>query len=66
MGGKRFLSAEVSADKSVAPALALGLVALATAVFAALLIGPAPIDRSSVVVELFDRLPLLNFESGLS
>ena len=44
MGGKRFLSAEVSADKSVAPALALGLVALATAVFAALLIGPASID----------------------
>ena len=66
MGGKRFLSAEISADKSVASALALGLVALATAVFAALLIGPAQIDRSSVVVELFDRLPLLSFESGLS
>ena len=66
MGRKRFLSAEFSADKSVAPAIALGLFALVAAVFAALLIGPAQVDRSSIVFELFDRLPLLNIDSGLS
>ena len=60
------MSALVSADKSVAPAIALGLFALVAAVFAALLIGPAQVDRSSIVFELFDRLPLLNIDSGLS
>ena len=66
MGRKSFLYAQGSADKSVAPAIALGLYALVAAVFAALLIGPAQVDRSSIVFELFDRLPLLNIDSGLS
>ncbi len=44
----------------------MGLGVLLAALAAGLLIGPADIDRSSILLELLDRLPVVSVDSGLA
>lgn len=48
------------------PAMALSVVALGGAVLAALLLGPAGLAPKAVLLEVLDRLPFVDVESGLS
>ena len=59
-------STAVVSEKLRAPWLLSGLLAVACATAASLLIGPADIEISAVLLELTDRLPLIDVNSGLS
>ncbi len=53
-------------DKLRAPGLFMGIAVIIGATLAGLLIGPAGIDRTAVLLELLDRIPLVSIESDLS
>lgn len=48
------------------PAMVLSVVALGGAILAALLLGPAGLAPKAVLLEVLDRLPFVDVESGLS
>tara|TARA_B100001250_G_scaffold411127_1_gene439057 strand:+ start:1028 stop:2116 length:1089 start_codon:yes stop_codon:yes gene_type:complete len=59
-------SSGVVTEKLRIPSLLTGVLAIAVATAAGLLIGPADIDRTNVLKELLDRVPLISVDSGLS
>ena len=64
--GARSESTAVASERLRAPWFLVGVVAIVCAAVAGLLIGPADIKISAVMLELMDRLPLVTADSGLS
>ncbi len=60
------LYSSLKPEKPGASQYLMGLGVLLAALAAGLLIGPADIDRSSILLELLDRLPVVSVDSGLS
>ena len=56
----------VLSEKVRAPGLSLGFVAIFVAAGAGLLVGPAGIDKTAVIMELLGRIPFISIDSGLS
>jgi len=59
-------SGAVVSERLRASWVLLGLLAIVSAIAAGLLIGPADLESSGVILELIDRLPLVTVDSGLS
>ena len=59
-------SGAVVSERLRASWVLLGLLAIVSAMAAGLLIGPADLESSGVILELIDRLPLVTVDSGLS
>ena len=73
MPGKEFLgkaaafrSPSAVTERLRVRSLLAGVLAIAIAASAALLIGPADIDKTNVLREILDRLPFVSVDSGLS
>lgn len=73
MPGKEFLgkaaafrSSSAVTERLRVRSLLAGVLAIAIAASAALLIGPADIDKTNVLREILDRLPFVSVDSGLS
>jgi len=60
------LSSSVTSDKVPITGLGFGCLVLIGAFVSGVLVGPAHIDKSAVIVELASWLPLIEAESGLS
>ena len=59
-------SGAVVSERLRASWVLLGLLSIVSAIAAGLLIGPADLESSGVILELIDRLPLVTVDSGLS
>ena len=59
-------SGAVVSERLRASWVLLGLLAIVSAIAAGLLIGPADLESSGVILELIDHLPLVTVDSGLS
>ena len=60
------LYSSLKPEKPGASQYLMGLGVLLATLAAGLLIGPADIDRSSILLELLDRLPVVSVDSGLA